>query len=624
MRKYLVLTSIFALSACGGGGGSGDFGGHAAHPTTPGNPPIHMQGFSGGQTVHANNATLTNMSSYTVDYGTDEDTTKQAMIDYVNTHLGNSRGISQDRSATRSSSMRARDGEVDAEEFARADAAITEMKQVLYDMVGKPNNAALRTYVTRYRYAVVNALKMQDVDVTNETSIDDLVAAFNTLKSDKSWTTDNIMANLDEFDATKFHITKFRMEDNVKLHDAGDANAYFQFDLDSGGTITRVALFEGDVPNDYGWFDKNNNPNGNQFVKTTYGYRFTMGNLATDTPGLTESQIAAFTWFNGITGKDDITNLRFNNDDSTLTNSAKKAAMIQTINREFNDFKRGQHDHEHDDDIELVRAQYLALINAAFTDLEDDGHDVVFGQQVTPLDLTVTMIGEGKNLHLQYSDFGYADLKDVHEQSNGTFKESHTYVPYAGGYDARIVNPEEDVTFTGTAVAGIQWSTKAANGDEDGDGMLVRNENAQLTFDHTTGKSTLVMNNLVNDAGKKWYNVTVSGDFSGDRAADLRFEFDDTGKTTDAAYDFISNPEDISFAAEDWNESDNLFKQTNSLDDTIDYRGNARVDYYGDSPTSAPGEVTSTFSFSEEQHINDGHGNEDHHEIGIYGAYGGH
>ena len=127
MRKYLVLTSIFALSACGGGGGSGDFGGHAAHPTTPGNPPIHMQGFSGGQTVHANNAALTNMSSYTVDYGTDEDTTKQAMIDYVNTHLGNSRGIFQDRSATRSSSMRARDGEVDAEEFARADAAITEM-----------------------------------------------------------------------------------------------------------------------------------------------------------------------------------------------------------------------------------------------------------------------------------------------------------------------------------------------------------------------------------------------------------------------------------------------------------------------------------------------------------------
>ena len=119
MRKYIVLTSILALTACGGGGGGGDSAGHAGY-STPGtsNPTIHMQGFSGGQTVNANNTNLTNMSSYTVDYSTNENTSKQKMINYVNSHLGDARG-----SLNRAASSRNRDA-VDPTEFARADYMI--------------------------------------------------------------------------------------------------------------------------------------------------------------------------------------------------------------------------------------------------------------------------------------------------------------------------------------------------------------------------------------------------------------------------------------------------------------------------------------------------------------------
>ena len=102
MKKYVILTSLLALSACGGGSGGG---GTASVPLSPVTPTpsttpvaVSLQGFSGGQQVNTENAELTNMSSYANDYAAFTDVngnpvaageagTKAGMIEYVNHYL---------------------------------------------------------------------------------------------------------------------------------------------------------------------------------------------------------------------------------------------------------------------------------------------------------------------------------------------------------------------------------------------------------------------------------------------------------------------------------------------------------------------------------------------------------
>ena len=159
MKKALVLTSIVALAACSGGGGHN--GGHT--PTQPAAPVVTIPGFSGGTTVNAANTDLTNMSSYTVDYSADENTSKQAMIDYVNTKLGGSRTSSNNNTRAASLHRAGRITRVDDTEFATADAAIAEMKQVMYSLIQQSNGAdAVARYITRYKDAVARALLLAD------------------------------------------------------------------------------------------------------------------------------------------------------------------------------------------------------------------------------------------------------------------------------------------------------------------------------------------------------------------------------------------------------------------------------------------------------------------------------
>ncbi|MBO7509521.1 MAG: hypothetical protein J6T57_04580 [Alphaproteobacteria bacterium] len=628
MKKAFILTSIFALAACSGGSGGSFHGGHSQQVNIgEGRPAVLVQTFASesGETVNTNNQNITGMASSAITFdGVTEDQVRDSITEYVETYLGGgTRGFSNPE--TRAASNRTSRA-VDPV-FAAADAKIAQMKQVIYDMARAKSTSddALRQYIRTYRNAVAEALTLYTQSAVSTSN--DLFGIFYGLDIDR----DNVRETLDAFEREHFGFTKEYM-DQIRLQDAGDANAYFKFNIDEGGTIQQIALFEGANPNDYGWFTKTTNENGNEFAKKLYSYKFALGQLPTS-GDFSSEQLAAFEWFNGITGKDDIVNLilRNDNDNEHLTNGAKKAAMIQALNDEFDDLLAGQHDHDNDDNIECARAQYIEMINAAFSGLSDDATDsVVFGQNVMELSLTATIHGIGKDLGLKYSDFGYVDLKDLHQQADGTIKETHTYAPYGGGYGTRNVEPgTTNATYTGTAVAGVQWSTKDVNGNKDGDGMLVTNENATLAFDASTGTSTLTMNNLQNGAGEKWYNVTVSGDFSGEHASDLTFTFSGANEFTDPDsgeidenYSFVSAPEEIAFESEEWQVSDQVFKQTNAEDSTIDYRGSASVDYYGADGT--PTETGALFHFSEEQHyVPSGETNEQHREVGIYGAFGG-
>ena len=66
---------------------------------------------------------------------------------------------------------------------------------------------------------------------------------------------------------------------------------------------------------DYGWFTKTDDAGGNVFGKTLYGYLFELGNAPGGTQndpvgaaGYTDAQLAAFRWFNSISGHN-ITNI---------------------------------------------------------------------------------------------------------------------------------------------------------------------------------------------------------------------------------------------------------------------------------------------------------------------------
>ena len=620
MKKALILTSVIALTACSTGGGEynpGHTHGSAGHSTVSTPVFVPVPSANESLTVDPENANITGMASSTI---TNEAAVRASMVSYV---LGKMPGIYTNDNLTAmlprgASNRNLRDGDelTDEQKFFIANKKLTAMKATLNAMASADD---LEAYIDAHQASVAEALLLfgQDIDLQD---IDPtvLLADFNAIVEGT-----DIATAIETFEAAQSFVYDTAMLDTVRFQDAGDANAYFKFHLD-GDEIDKVAVFEGNEVNDYGWFTKTDNSNGKEFGKTLYGYRFTLDSLPTEGE-FTEAQLATFAWFNTITGKDDIINLRFRNGSGTLTNDQIKNEMLNTLEKEFEDFIGGQHGGLPElVNPDLAYQQYVQMINAAFSALGPD--EVVFGQTITPLTLTVTMQGIGKDLGLKYSDLGYADLKDVHEDAEGTLVEEHTYSPYAGGYADRVVDPgNTSATYTGTAIAGVEWKTQTANGDKSGNGMLVRNDNAQLSYDGSTGISTLIMNNLRNDAGEKWYNVTVSGDFNGEHASDLTFTFDATGKTTDAAYDFITNPATVAFTDTEWNNHDGRFKHTvldadgNPTD--VDYRGNAGVDYYG--PMGTPTEVGATFGFSEEQHTNDGHGNEDHHEVAIYGAFGG-
>ena len=675
MKKYLVLTSIFALAACGGGGGSGDFGGHAGY-STPGtsNPTIHMQGFSGGQTVNANNTNLTNMSSYTVDYGTNENMSKQKMINYVNLHLGDARG-----SLNRAASSRNRDA-VDPTEFARADAAITEMKQVLYDMVGKSTDAELKTYVTRYRYAVVNALKMQDVAVTDETSIDDLVAAFSAKKGTAGWTTENIMAALDEFDSHEFEITKHRL-DEVRLKDTGE-EGFFKFSLDDTGTIRSVALME-DPTSEYGssWANKRIviedgvavavapdetyglNPfgadyvtdkagvlvrNGTNFSNDVHVYEFNLGKYNEAGTG----DHAALGFVSTMLQPDDLKKIEITSE-TALTPEEAKAKLIEYIISKVNKKIHNQHGADNPDDL----ADAIAVVNWYIQEINlktnaTNGAGFIGSTPHSEVHQIATMHGMGKEdgVKLKYADFGYAKLT----RTQGDATIGSQYLTYVGGYDQRRMDNEvlnEDLdgaTFTGTAIVTVEDHHKNKTLDtESRNTALYKDTTAKLRYDivneGTQAQHTLTMNNLKAMDGQvatnsDWYSMVVQG-VEGD--PDLSVTFNAAGKTIDSQYQFFRANSDGTILRNEANSlvppdeeegvkqivrTDNNPMSINTVNGTTSaveehhrMNGSATAEYYGQDNTN-PTEATAGF-WMDERWANDG--NTIQHELSVYGAFGG-
>ena len=670
MRKYLVLTSVLALAACGGGGGSGDFGGHAGY-STPGTskPTINaFQGLGGGTAVNANNANLTNMSSYTVNYsaGYDEDDAKNAMIAYVTLHLGGLRG-----NLNRAASSRTRDV-ADSTEFALADAAITEMKQVLYDMVERSGDStALRTYVTRYKNAVVNALRLQNVAVTDETSISGLVDAFNTKKTDAGWTSESIKADLDAFDATNFHIASKTGMDKVRLKDTGQ-EGFFKFGLDDTGTIQSVALME-DPTSEYGssWddtkivinpasgfaqsveIDENGTLNpfttdyltdkagvlvrdGTNFSNNVHVYKFELGKYNTDGTPLV---LTSGNDVSAILQPDDLEEIEITSENA-LDVAAAKEQLIQYIIAKVNKKIHNQDSNvlvDLQDAIDVVN-WYINRINSVINQDKITAADQVVHQ-------IVAMHGMGKEdgVKLKHSDFGYVSM--ARSKPDGTSLGTQ-YVTYVGGYadrrmDNGVLNNDLDgATFTGTAIVTVEDHHENAE-DDITKVALYKDTTAELRYDivneGTQAQHTLTMNNLkamdgMVSTNSDWYSMVVQGTEGVDN---MRVQFDSTGKTIDENYQFFVASNDGSISRNEHEHiasgdqlvnttgatpmTVNMTNGTTLADEVHKMNGSATAEYYGQDEHN-PTEATAGF-WVDERWANDN--NTIQHELSVYGAFGG-
>lgn len=598
MKKLAILTSIVALAACSTGGGGSSVGGGSGVPHSP---SYLVPSENESLQANANNTGITNMASKTI---TNEAEARSARVDYVGDQLD---GIYSSetlnslptRGATNGGS---RSGLTDEQKFFIAHAKLSAMENTLAEMASATD---LEQYITNHTYAVGEALKLYGADVDLENlNVADLVTIFGDtgINADNVQTKiKNMYENTPGYDMAYEYTT---LDNDVKLRGSGE-DSYFKFTLDSYGKITGITLMErnGDdyVENEYGEFARNSN--GTEFTKQLYQYTFNLGQSGN-------------TWFDGITGINDIIHLSFINQ-VDLNNQGKKAEMLAKLRAEFADFKASQPDHTHDGDIDEALTNYEEAINAAFDALGENwatGHDLLvgFGEEDEDINATVTMTGVGKDLHLKYSDFGYAEL--AIPRSNGNIE--HNYVTYAGGYEERKVDPETNMTFKGTAVAGIQYEN--SNGS---DGMLVKDTTAKLNF-NTSGVSTLVMNNLTgigDNAGEKWYNVTISSKEGADGYLD--FTFNKAGKNIDSNYQFDGNPGTLHkrFTSDDFDAHDGEYVQN---PDEYRHAGNMNVDFYGPTSDNAT-EATATFNFSEDHHWVEGRSEEEHRVVEMYGAFGG-
>lgn len=653
MKRYAILTSVLALAACGGGSGGGNGGSGSTHFSSAVNklPPVTMQGFSGGNTVNANNTSLTNMSSYTATYATSESQAKQDMIDYVESKLGDLDLVNRSaiRGANRSS-MSPRSG--DSSDFYNADVVLTRMKQVLHDMADLSGND-LTNYVNKYKKYVAQSLLLYgqiEAEAVSSMTTTDLINAFN----DTGITSENVMSKLDDFDEDNFAIVKERME-NIKLIDTGQ-DAYFKFKLDDNGKISSVSLWENPTT-DYGtsWttgtnrrriiiatsgeqageaiYDTtsnilnpfgndgdylnsdagylNRNGSGNAFTNTMYHYEFDLG----------EHNLAS------VISSDEFSEVEI--DSATVLDLAEaKEKLKNHIIEKVNKILHSQPNDDSDslDGILAVANYYIGLIDGLTTS------DIPAYNTFTQ---TVTVYGEGKNVQLKYSDFGYAKM--VRQMGNQTEQQ---YLTYAGGYDTRNMNSvesdlrllEDGATFTGTALVTVEDKHKDRN-DDDNDyikSALYKDTTATLTYNVSGGTAThtLTMENLQATEGdnittntKDWYTMVVSGT---DENPVLSYQFDATDKNIASNYQFFGIDDgdivrDNSIVATD-NSVVNIDKVNGTtVNDNFALYGDATANYYGENPAS-PTEATSGFYVSERYHSDD---NNVQHELAVYGAFGG-
>ena len=266
--------------------------------------------------------------------------------------------------------------------------------------------------------------------------------------------------------------TSYRLDDvDFKI---GGEDSKLKFEVDSKGQI--IALTKLDRSDDFSGEPTYGKSEEGTFVRTSstgkdfakdlfiYGCRFNTSGTGS----------VAAEHFDG--------NFEIMADTDNLSASEVRAKLLASIDKEINKIKESQPDHNNDEALEAARAYYKDQVNNM------NSFDA-------PEKVHANVRAESVDIGLKYADLGFAELTVTDPNSSDTLE--HNYSPYVGGYGVLKVSPEklsEDATFTGTAIAGLEYKQQRGD-DETKKGVLVRQDNAILTM-HTNGSSELEMNNL--------------------------------------------------------------------------------------------------------------------------------
>lgn len=107
----------------------------------------------------------------------------------------------------------------------------------------------------------------------------------------------------------------------------------------------------------------------------------------------------------------------------------------------------------------------------------------------------------GQSAGLSFADFGYITTNSTFTYNDETFNDTSNDV-FAGGYNLReVAKPEQDMDFTGSAVAKI-----TSNSDDGEYSMITHTNSANLHL--SDGTETLTMN--FSSAENPWYDVVVT------------------------------------------------------------------------------------------------------------------
>lgn len=114
----------------------------------------------------------------------------------------------------------------------------------------------------------------------------------------------------------------------------------------------------------------------------------------------------------------------------------------------------------------------------------------------------------GKNKGMQYSDFGFIEIYGTDNTDNPMF-----IMPIAGGYEIKNVTEHmnkddfaEDVVFNGIAVGNVGEPDTTVEGER----LMLRDDDAKLTFKQATGDSELQAN------FDNWYDIVATKYNDGD------------------------------------------------------------------------------------------------------------
>jgi len=622
MKKLFLLTSIFALAACGGGGGGGG-------APLGGGTSISGERYSTPAAVRSANAAVTSMETFSSSADAIVAAVSAAGIDLSNTSTVSDPTISA--ASHRSASADALASAYDATASTAQKRAMAELKNMyriaIEDGEYDPSDRQL------YNAYVLSGGDASDYDPENLSDGDRTAISAAVVSRLAS-----IQTTLDSMVEKDGPVYQWRpiteTLEGVKFR-LGSEDSYFKFTLDTDGKIISGGKWDSDGLGSYalsaeGEYVRNGNSNSFVGDKKLYvwSYNAPTGNAAKtelvtalmtagNVPGGTDSEREA----HAIDMATHILEQLYKpieamDDNSELALATVKTRLISRITDKVN--KANGYDGSYDDAFADAVAFYTGKINAlTAADLPSTEFD-------TRLNIN------GANVGLKYADMGSAELLIA----NANSVRERTFTPYVGGYDAREATVSSDVTFTGTAIAGID-SKKTHGGSETTDGMLVRDDTAQLTM-FSNGKAKLVMNNLVgidsDHAGQKWNNLTVETTDPTEAHGAPKFTVERVDGVPDdfQMKEFDDGKIVVAFAEGDWNAAQYQHSQhtgpvTRTIDDVehtdvgIRYGGMAEFNAYGPS-TDNPTEATARYGFSEERHWNS---NADHEEVAIYGAFGG-